>query len=176
MEVNSIAAIHYPCPKYIERPREELVERLTEEEKELLCKLFVEDINSIVQKLRLGEGKNKILLLTEPLCELDVRERLFRDCIEMYGKIDGKESVVLIKPHPRDCLNYQRIFPDGIILDGKFPMEIMNFIPGLRFRRVVSVFTVVQAIHFADEIVRLGEDFMDNYEPPELHRENERIF
>ena len=56
-----------------------------------------------------------------------------------------------------------------------FPMEVMNFIPGLRFRRVVSVFTVPNAIRFAEEIVFLGEDFMDQYEEPALHRQNEQI-
>ena len=60
-------------------------------------------------------------------------------------------------------------------LDGKFPMEVLNFIPNLMFRRVISVFTVVHSIKFAEEIVYLGEDFMDNYEPPEMHRQNEAI-
>ena len=61
------------------------------------------------------------------------------------------------------------------VLDGKFPMEVLNYIPGLKFRRVISVFTVVHAIQFAEEIVYLGEDFMDRYEEPEKHRQNEMI-
>ena len=51
----------------------------------------------------------------------------------------------------------------------------MNFIPGLRFKRVISVFTVTNSIRFAEEIVFLGEDFMDKYEEPALHRQNEQI-
>lgn len=54
-------------------------------------------------------------------------------------------------------------------------MEVLNYIPGLKFRRVISVFTVVHAIQFAEEIVYLGEDFMDAYEEPEKHRQNEMI-
>ena len=54
-------------------------------------------------------------------------------------------------------------------------MEVLNFIPGLTFDKVVSVFTVPHAIRFAGEIVYLGEDFMDKYEAPELHRQNEAI-
>ena len=100
---------------------------------------------------------------------------IFRDCIEQYGKLDGEESVVLIKPHPRDALDYRKAFPEYIVLDGRFPMEVLNYIKGLRFRRVISVFTVVHAIQFAEEIVYLGEDFMDQYEPPEMHRQNEMI-
>ena len=173
MEVNNIFILPYPCPKYIEKPRKELVDALDEEGKEILVHLFIADMEEINKKL--GNYKNKILLLTEPLCELDVREQIFRDCITMYGTIDGEESVVLIKPHPRDVLNYHKVFPEYIVLDGKFPMEVLNFIKDLRFRRVISVFTVVHSIQFADEIVYLGEDFMDNYEPPEMHRQNEVI-
>ena len=81
----------------------------------------------------------------------------------------------MIKPHPRDVLDYRKVFSSYIVLDSKFPMEILNFIPDLRFRRVISVFTVVRSIQFAEEIVYLGEDFMDQYEAPELHRQNEMI-
>lgn len=175
MEVNDLSVLPYPCPKYIEKPRKDLVDRLNEEGKDILVRLFIADMDEIMEKIGAGDKKNKILLLTEPLCELEVRERIFRDCIEMYGKINGEESVVLIKPHPRDALDYRKVFPEYIVLDGKFPMEVLNFIPNLKFRRVISVFTVVHAIRFAEEIVYLGEDFMDNYEDPKLHRQNEMI-
>ena len=175
MEVNDLSVLPYPCPKYIERPRKALVDNLSVEGKDILVKLFIEDLEEIKTKISAGNGRNTILLLTEPLCELDVRERIFKDCIELYGKIDGEEPVVLIKPHPRDVLDYRKVFPEYIVLDGKFPMEVLNFIPGLRFRKVISVFTVVHAIQFAEEIVYLGEEFMDGYEKPELHRQNEMI-
>lgn len=175
MEVNNISILPYPCSKYIERPRRELVEGLDEEGRDILVHLFIEDMEEIQRKLEASNARNKILLLTEPLCELDVRERIFRDCIRQYGTVDGEEAVILIKPHPRDVLDYQKLFDRYIVLDSKFPMEVLNFIKGLRFRRVISVFTVVHSIQFADEIVYLGEDFMDKYEAPQLHRQNELI-
>lgn len=175
MEVNNISVLPYPCPKYIEKPRNELVEGLDDAAKDLLVHLFIEDMDEINKKLNASKGKHKILLLTEPLCSLDVREKIFRDCIEQYGTINGEESVMMIKPHPRDLLDYHDIFSEYIILDSKFPMEVLNFIPGLMFRRVISVFTVVHSIKFAEEIIYLGEDFMDNYEPPEMHRQNDSI-
>lgn len=175
MEVNDISVLPYPCPKYIEKPRKELVDGLTDEGKDILIHLFIADMDEIMNTLNRGGKANKILLLTEPLCELEVREKIFRDCIRQYGKIEGEESVILIKPHPRDVLDYCKVFPEYIVLDGKFPMEILNFIPGLIFRRVISVFTVVHSIQFAEEIVYLGEDFMDQYEAPELHRQNSQL-
>ena len=45
----------------------------------------------------------------------------------------------------------------------------------LVFDRVVTVFTVPTAIAFAKEKIFLGEDFMDRYEAPEIHRQNEQI-
>ncbi len=173
MEVNDISVLPYPCPKYIEQSRQELAERLTKEDQALLVRLFVANREEIQEKL--ATGREKVLLLTEPLCELPVRERIFRDCINLYGQPEGTEAVVLIKPHPRDLLDYKTLFPEYIILDRKFPMEVLNYMEGLRFRRVISVFTVVRNIHYAEEIIYLGEDFMDKYEAPELHRQNEAI-
>ncbi len=173
MEVNDISVLPYPCPKYIEQSRQELTERLTKEDQALLVRLFVANIEEIQEKL--AAGREKVLLLTEPLCELPVRERIFRECIDLYGHPEGEEAVILIKPHPRDLLDYETLFPEYIILDRKFPMEVLNYMEGLRFRRVISVFTVVRNIRFAEEIVYLGEDFMDKYEAPELHRQNEAI-
>lgn len=174
MEVNDISVLAYPCRKYIELPRAALTDRLTEADKELLLRLFVEDMDGLLEKLDCGE-RDKILVLSEPLCSLDVRRRIFADIIEEYGQIDGRPAQILIKPHPRDVLDYAAEFPEHIVLSGSFPMEMLNFIPGLRFKRVVSVFTVPDGLHFADETLFLGRDFMDRYEDPVLHRQNEQI-
>lgn len=174
MEVNDKSVLRYPCKKYIEEPRARLVERLTEEDKDILIRLFIEDLDGLLAQLESGE-EDKILVLSEPLCDLKVRKQIFTDIIEEYGSIGRKRAQVLIKPHPRDVLDYEKEFGDHIVLNGMFPMEILNFIPGLRFKKVVSVFTVPSGIKFAEEMVFLGEDFMDKYEAPELHRQNEQI-
>ena len=131
-------------------------------------------MDELLQKLHCS-GKEKMLVLSEPLCDLDVRKQIFTDIINEYGQICGHDLQVLIKPHPRDVLDYTKEFPEHIVLSGMFPMEILNFIPGLRFRRVVSVLTVPNGIRFAEEVLFLGEDFLDKYEAPELHRQNEQL-
>ena len=45
----------------------------------------------------------------------------------------------------------------------------------LKFSKVVSVYTEMTAVKFAEEIVVLGDDFMDKYEDPLLHRFDEQI-
>lgn len=174
MEVNDKSILPYPIDKHIEQPRKELTAHLSEADKDILIHLFIENMDELQQSLEAGADE-KVLVLSEPLCDLDVRKQIFTDIINEYGKIDGHEVQVLIKPHPRDILDYKKEFPEHVVVNGMFPMEIMNFIPGLRFKRVVSVFTVPNAIRFADEIVFLGEDFMDKYEEPALHRQNEQI-
>lgn len=174
MEINDKSVVPYPCKKYIEEPRAKLTERLTEGDKDMLIRLFIEDLDELLKKLRCG-ARDKILVLSEPLCDLKVRRQIFADIIEEYGQIDGRQGQILIKPHPRDVLDYGKEFAGYIVLSGMFPMEILNFIPGLRFRRVVSVFTVPDGITCADEVLFLGEDFMDRYEAPKLHRQNEQI-
>ena len=49
-------------------------------------------------------------------------------------------------------------------------MEMLNFFDDLHFNKVVSVFTPLDSIKFADEKIILGSDFMDKYEDPEKHR------
>lgn len=177
MEINDISVLEYPCPKYIEKPRKELTQGLGEEEKTTLVSVFIDNLKELEEKLAFGEGhEHKVLVLSEPLCDLETRERIFRDIIAEYGVVEGRRAQILIKPHPRDALDYESLFPEHIVLDGKFPMEILNFIKNLVFDRVVTVFTVPAAISFAKEKVFLGEDFMDKYEAPEIHRQNEQIY
>lgn len=170
MEVNDISVLKYKIPKYKEVPRAELVKGLSAEDKKVILRSFLKDMDGLERTIKEGK-EHKILILTEPLCELDVRERIFKDIVEMYEK----EAQIFMKPHPRDVLNYEELFPDCVVLDGKFPMEMMNFIPGLVFDKVISVLTVTNAIEFSKENVMLGRDFLDKYEAPEIHRQNEVI-
>ena len=172
MEVNDISAIEYPCPKYIEEPRQALVDRLTQEDKDCILKAFVRDKDALEQQIEdSSESENRILILTEPLCDLETRKQIFLDLIEEYSA----EGTVFLKPHPRDILNYRKLFPDIPQFDATVPMEMLNFFPKLHFSKVISVLTDIHAIHFADECVRLGPDFMDRYEDPLIHRQNEQI-
>ncbi len=172
MEVNDISVIKYPCSRYIEQPRQKLVDRLTEKDKELILQAFIRDMEQLKEQIEeSGNIGDKILILTDPLCSLDIREQIFRDIIKMY---EG-EGTIFLKPHPRDELDYRTLFAEYPQFDATVPMEMLNFFPGLRFKKVVAVLTEIKAIQFADEMVRLGEDFMDQYEDPLIHRQNEQI-
>ncbi|MCR4901987.1 MAG: glycosyltransferase family 52 protein [Butyrivibrio sp.] len=172
MEVNNISILDYPCPKYIEQSREELTDELTRTDKDIMLELFIENMEELKDQLSKGEGKQRVLILSEPLCDLQTRQRIFSDIIKDY--ID-ENSIVMIKQHPRDVLDYKKAFPNVILLSGSFPMEMLNFIKGLEFDRLVSVYTQVDSIKFVKEKIYLGDDFMDIYEDPKIHRQNEQI-
>lgn len=173
MEINDVSKVKYPFEKYKEVRRSELEERLTSEEKKLLIEAFVKDLDRIRREIGETKGtKDNILILTEPLTpSLETRERIFRDLIAEYEK----EGTIFLKPHPRDELDYPSVFPDILQFEGKVPMEILNFFEELHFKKVVSVFTELGSIRFADEKVKLGRYFMDKYEDPEIHNQNEKI-
>lgn len=172
MEVNDISLIKYPCPAYIEEPRQALVDRLTPEDKDLILQAFIRDKEGLERQIaESSQIGDKILILTDPLCTLDIREKIFRDIIATYEK----EGTIFIKPHPRDVLDYRTLFAEYPQFDATVPMEMLGYFPGLRFKKVVGVLTEMKAIQFADEVVRLGEDFMDAYEDPLIHRQNEQI-
>ncbi len=173
MEVNDLSVLKYSSgPRYIEVPRQPLVDRLTEEDKQLILQAFIRDKEGLERQIaESNQMGDKILILTDPLCTLDIRERIFRDIIAMYEL----EGTIFIKPHPRDVLDYRTLFAAYPQFDATVPMEMLNFFPGLKFKKVVAVLTEIKAIQFAEELVRLGEDFMDAYEDPMVHRQNEQI-
>lgn len=171
MEVNDLSVLDHPMEKMVEVPREKLVSGLSKKDRETLVRLFIPDREKIVAAVAKAHAKGLpvILILTEPLCkDLSVRRKLFSDMIEQYAFADGKKGTAVIKPHPRDLLDYKKEFPDEIVLDARFPMEILNFMD-VQFDRVVTVYTVPDAIHCAKEKIYLGNAFMDRYEPEEAH-------
>lgn len=180
MEVNDISVLQAPMEKYVEVPREPLVAALTKEQKEAMLVLFLDNIDALESALtEAGDGTGsgeRVLILSEPLCDMETRPRLFKDIIDRYaGDADaGIQNRLFMKIHPRDLYDYAAdpAFAGIGILPGTFPMEMMKFIDGIHFEKVVSVYTAVDAITFADEKITLGHDFMDRYEDPALHRKN----
>lgn len=174
-EVNDISVNKRPPQNIIECRCEDMYKRLTESDHMKLVRLFLEEADTLLSQLNdVKQGNSGIkkpfaMILTEPLCELDVRKKLFGDIIDEYSE----EHTVIIKPHPRDILDYEKEFPDTVVIKGKFPMEVMNDIPGFRVEKLISVITQIDNITFADELIYLGLDFLDRYEPPEVHRKNE---
>lgn len=173
MEVNDRKCLKYDYRKYVEVPRKPLEERLDEEEKALIVRAFMENAPRLLEELSgAEEGQKNAIVLTEELSDEETRKRIFSDLIGEY--CDGYR--VFIKPHPKDLLDYEAAFPEHIVLKGRYPLEVMKFIPGVHFHRAVAIFTqAIENMDFVDEKLFLGADFMDRYEAEGKYRYNEKI-
>ena len=110
-------------------------------------------------------------------CEAAEKENKMKTiAVKRYFMIvNFNDAKVFIKPHPRDKLDYKSLYPDIPQFGARVPMEILNLMEGAHFDTVISIFTELDAITFADEKLRLAEDFMDKYENPKIHRHNDNI-
>ncbi len=174
-EVNDIKANHSIPPNVVEIPREELDKKLSVEDHRILVEIFLTDpdrlVGQLLNKSAADANKPNVMILTEPLCELDVRKRMFADIVDEY-KDDYR---VIIKPHPRDLLDYEKEFPGVVVVKDRFPMEVLGDITGFKVDKLVSVITQIDNVYFAREIVYLGLDFLDKYEDPSIHRKTEML-
>ena len=165
--VNDISMNIDPPPNVVEWSCNSHYAELTENDHKKLVNIFLENGKELSDKLTTKEGELPFaMILTEPLCDLETRERLFGDLVKKYSD----KYRVIIKPHPRDELDYSRVFPNTLVIRERFPMEVFNDITGFELERIVSVITQVDNIQFAKEIDYLGLDFLDIYEDPKIHR------
>ena len=171
-EVNDISANYMPPGNIIECSFESMWNKLSSDDHDLLAYIFIEDLNELKNDISgLDSSKPVAMILTEPLCEDDVRIRLFGDIIDEYKS----EYNIIVKPHPRDHVDYKGQFGGIVVLKGRFPMEVINDIEGLKVDKLISVITQIDNVRFAREKVYLGLDFLDKYEEPSVHRKMEAL-
>lgn len=173
MEINDRSVVPTDCPRFVEVPRKPLEQALTPAQKRQMIEAFIEDSDALMQQLRPSrEGEEFACFLTEPHpVDVEARKRVCLDVLAQYCQ--GYR--VLIKPHPRDTIDYEALCPDAVVLRGRFPVEVLNFFEGLRIRRAVSILTTaMNNMDFVEEKLNLGASFWDAYEDPEKHAYNKK--
>lgn len=102
----------------------ELWNNLTEDDQQKLLKIFNVDIEGI------NFNKKTAILLTEPLSETDTIEITKEEELNMYNEIINKfyDYEIIIKPHPRDTKDFEKIFPNMKIINKNFPVEILTML------------------------------------------------
>lgn len=174
MEINDRSVLKYDFEKYVEVPRKPLEQALTAAQKKMILRVFMPDAESFLENLgNKAKDGNCMLFLSQPHPrEPEKRIQICKDIIRDYAK----ECHVVIKPHPRDSVDYEKEFPHCTVIKGKFPVEVLNFLEGVHFKLAISIVTTaLDTIDFADEKINLGQKFWDAYEEPELHNYNEAI-
>lgn len=173
MEINDRSVVPTDCPRFVEEPRKPLERALTPAQKKKMIQAFIEDADKLAEQLRPSyKGEEFACFLTEPHpVDVEARKRVCLDVIAQYCR--GYR--VLIKPHPRDMIDYVRLCPDAVVLRGRFPVEVLNFFEGLHIRRAVSIVTTaMDNMDFVEEKINLGASFWDAYEEPEKHAYNKK--
>ena len=78
------------------------------------------------------------IILTQPFIDdagltLEEQIEIYKPYVEKYAK-EG----VIIKPHPREKIDYSKIFPNAIVMQGGIPMQIYNVL-GANFKRAITI-------------------------------------
>ena len=173
MEINDRSVVPTDCPRFVEVPRKPLEAALTSEQKKLMIQAFIEDADALMEQLKPSYGGEEFAcFLTEPHpVDEEARKKVCLDVLEKYCK--GYR--VLIKPHPRDMIDYTALCPDAVVLRGRFPVEVLNFFEGLKIKRAVSIVTTaMNSMDFVEEKLNLGASFWDAYEDPQKHAYNKK--
>lgn len=100
---------------------------------------ILEIFNINVKKLN-EYSEKEIFLFTQPLSEDKVISE--NEKIEIYKKILKKYDTkkIIIKPHPREITNYNKYFPNILILDSVIPFEILKIL-GINPKKGVTLFS-----------------------------------
>lgn len=113
---------------------------------------------NIIQDLR----RYSEILFTQPMYEDGLLRK--EEEIALYKQLlsDCDKRKLVIKVHPRDCLDYQKLFPEAYILNTKVPMELLS-ICGVQFKEVYTVFsTAALSLPYKANIHFLGTSVHPN--------------
>lgn len=97
---------------------------LTDEDHRKILEIFNVDIEGV------DFNKKTALLLTQPISESILTSMTEEEEINIYKEIieKFKDYQIIIKPHPRDTKDFEKIFPNVKIIDKHFPIEILTLI------------------------------------------------
>ena len=152
VEVNSIDGVqikHLAKNKLIERPRKLMFDKLSDSDIVKLKNIFMKDIPEL-------DSNNSMLLLTQPLYVDRIVEDEGKQA-EIYRRLAEKhigDLKLVVKPHPRDSVDYTGLFPDATLLDKDMPLEIVAMIIAPHFAKVVSLGSACTNAIRADEYIK----------------------
>lgn len=117
-------------------PRVQLFSGLDQDDKKRILKLFCID-NSIISTDNIAVVFTYAFVTDKVIKTEEEQVELYQKLCDKYRK---SSYVVLLKPHPRDAVNYDNL--QGVtVLAKEFPSEIINFINHDNIKKYVSIFS-----------------------------------
>ncbi|MGN1119345.1 MAG: glycosyltransferase family 52 [Oscillospiraceae bacterium] len=154
VEVNDIDGVELKGKlreKLVEYPRRALFERLTDDDRETLKRIF---LKSSVPP----QTENSLLLLTQPLFAdgvLSSEEEQIRIFSEAVADFLEKGMTLIVKPHPRDTVDYTNVFEGAAILDKNMPIEILAITGNAHFSKVLTYYSTALQSCKAEEYIQI---------------------
>ena len=151
VEVNSIDGVeinHLAGKKLIEVPRKPMFDSLSVTELQTLKLIFMKDIPKF-------DDRKSVLLITQPLFVDGIvsseseQIQFYRSLLQQYA--NGYD--LIIKPHPRDNVDYSTVFPQAVVLNKNMPLEIIALIEKPHFAKILSAGSTCTNIVAADEYI-----------------------
>ena len=162
IEVNALQGLQIPRDKVEVYPRKQLMESLTEEQKNVILQVFTGSGTELP-----SFSGEEVLLLTEPFAASgrlpgeSVQIRMYEEIVREYT--GGRP--LIIKAHPRDCVDYRSVFPDARIIEKNLPMELLNFYEGCGpFLAVTVTSSAIFSISGNQEKISLGADYLRHFQ------------
>lgn len=142
----------------------EIWARKTQSEQNRILSFFNFDMNNI-KKL----SAKKYILFTQPLSEDGIvtegeKIDIYRDVLSKYNL-----DCLVIKPHPREKTDYEKVFKNVYVFKDNVPSEILDIV-GVKFERVITLFSTA-AFQYDKDIV----DFYGTEVHPKLYKRFGRI-
>lgn len=162
IEVNENKNLAITHKNIIEKPRKAMFSLLSENEKNHIFEVFLEDLSFIDNiKNDLAIVFTSVLVNDGWVNDEKTQIRIYRDIID---KLKQEGYYVILKPHPRDKVLYTKEFRDCYIMDKDFPSELLDFKGNLHFKKgVVIASSAMELINCIEIKEKLGFKFLRNY-------------
>ncbi len=161
IEVNENKNLKITHKKIIEVSKESMFKKLTDEQKKIVLSIFIK--NDEIFNI----DKNSVLILTIPLYndnyvdKIAYQIEIYRDIIEKYLQ---KGYKVLVKPHPRDYLEYKKLFENVLILDKNLTIEVLNLNYEVIFTEAVAInSSSIKLLKNVNNKIELPFEYLNNY-------------
>ena len=159
IEVNDLQGLNIVNKKIIEYSKKKMFDNLSSNDIEKLLEIF--DIKNVLSKFS-GEYS---ILITQPLFQDGFLESSIEQ-EELYCRIIDnylKNERIIIKTHPREILNYEKLENTYIIRE-KFPLELINYCMNIKINKAVTISsTSIDTIYNCKEKIILGWEILEEY-------------
>lgn len=135
--------------KLVEVPRMSLLEKLSENDINVLREVFAKDISPI-------DPQNSVLLLTQPICVDDTtisnseQMGLYR---QLVADNTNENEALVIKPHPRDEIDYSVVFPNAVVLNKNLPAEMLVYYNISNIKKIIGFNSTALKTVIANECI-----------------------